>query len=71
MEKVADLRGALVVQQEVEKLLQLSAQPDVRTLCAALYHETPHRASQTTINADDRNAAHQHMIEAARGCTIC
>jgi len=61
MEKVADLRGALIVQQEIEKLLRFSGQPDVRVLCAALYHE--HRPSQPPINEEEWQAVQERLKE--------
>jgi cell division protein FtsI/penicillin-binding protein 2 len=61
MQKIATVGGALSLQEEMGKLLQISCQNNMRMLIDVLYSEEPHRPSKFPQVAEEKKAVEQHL----------
>lgn len=61
--KIASLSDALFLQQEIEKLLEISGKPELRTLWAVLYGEAPHQPSRLIVAEEDKAKASECLLQ--------
>lgn len=63
MKKIETVGSAIVLQQEVDKLLALTGQPKLPVLINALYSEQPHRPSKIPMSTEDKKATQQQLLQ--------
>ena len=63
MQKIGTVGEAIILQQELTKLLELSGQQKFPVLINALYSEEPHRPSRISVTAEEKRAAQLQLVQ--------
>lgn len=63
MQKITTVGLALSLQEDMEKLLQLSGQSKMKTLIGALYFEHPHLPFRSTLDPEEKKEAQQQLLQ--------
>ncbi len=65
LQTLSNVHGALTLQQELEKLCELSGKPNLSILIDALYSEAPNHLSKITASDEDKKTVQLHLIQNA------
>lgn len=63
LDKTATLKTSILLQEDLKKLLSLSAQKSMLALIETLYHDSPHIRSRAAIKKEDKDALFHSLSE--------